>query len=145
MNSTIDMHAFTSFLTTIYSYFIKYPNLIFSMLSEKDFFNTLMTLTDYINLFTFFSTQQSKIIILGFCSMLNESEISTTLNQNTSFYTKMISQLFTLLYKQKQEESRKMKTMLAKEFDCNFVDSDDDENEEDDENEDDYAPSQMME
>ena len=61
-------------------------------------------------------------------------------------YTKIISQLFSLLYKQKSEESKKMKQMLSKEFECNFVDSDDEEEGNEQENEeDDYTPSQMVE
>ena len=61
-------------------------------------------------------------------------------------YTKIISQLFSLLYKQKSEESKKMKQMLSKEFECNFVDSDDEEGEnEQEDGDDDYTPSQMVE
>ena len=56
--------------------------------------------------------------------MLSIEEI---LNEIPNNYTKIISQLFSLLFKQKSEESKKMKQMLAKEFDCNFVDSDDEE------------------
>ena len=61
-------------------------------------------------------------------------------------FTKLISQLFSLLFKQKSEESKKMKQMLAKEFECNFVDSEDEEEANEHENEeDDYSPSQMVE
>jgi hypothetical protein len=75
--------------------------------------------------------------------MLSIEEI---LNEIPNNYTKIISQLFSLLYKQKTEESKKMKQMLAKEFECNFVDSDDeDEGNEQENDEDDYAPSQMVE
>ena len=75
--------------------------------------------------------------------MLSIEEI---LNEIPNNYTKIISQLFSLLYKQKTEESKKMKQMLGKEFECNFVDSDDeDEGNEQENDEDDYAPSQMVE
>jgi len=75
--------------------------------------------------------------------MLSIEEI---LNEIPNNYTKIISQLFSLLFKQKSEESKKMKQMLAKEFDCNFVDSDDEEEGNEQENEeDDYTPSQMVE
>lgn len=83
-----------------------------------------------------------KIIILGTCSMLSNQEITL---ENHDTYTKIISQLFSLLYKQKSEESKKMKQMLAKEFDCNFVDSDEEEELNEQDNEDDYTPSQMVE
>ena len=77
--------------------------------------------------------------------MLSTDEI----NQETqSVFTKLLTQLFTFLYKQKNEESKKMKQLLAKEFDCNFIDSDDEDEEEgnDQENEeDDYTPSHMVE
>jgi hypothetical protein len=75
--------------------------------------------------------------------MLSIEEILHEIPNN---YTKIISQLFSLLYKQKTEESKKMKQMLSKEFECNFVDSDDEEEGNEQENdEDDYTPSNMLE
>ena len=61
MNGTLDMHLFTSFLTTIYSYFIKYPKVTFYILKQKEYFSTLTALTDFVNYFTYFSTHQSKV------------------------------------------------------------------------------------
>jgi hypothetical protein len=58
---------------------------------------------------------------------------------------KMLAQLFTLLFRQKNEESKKMKQMLNKEFECNFVDSDNEEAGENGEDEDEYTPSNLME
>ena len=75
--------------------------------------------------------------------MLSTEEI---LQEIPNTFTKLISQLFSLLFKQKSEESKKMKQMLAKEFECNFVDSEDEEEANEHENEeDDYSPSQMVE
>lgn len=57
-----------------------------------------------------------------------------------------MAQLFTLLFKQKNEESKKMKQLLNKEFDCNFVESDDEENvEAEAEADDEYTPANMLE
>lgn len=58
---------------------------------------------------------------------------------------KMLAQLFTLLFRQKNEESKKMKQMLNKEFECNFVDSDNEEAGDNAEDEDEYTPSHLME
>ena len=66
MNGNIDMHLFTSFLTTIYSYFMKYPSLTFFVLKKKEFFETFIQLTECVNYFTFFSTHQSKVFFLIF-------------------------------------------------------------------------------
>lgn len=40
------------------------------------------------------------------------------------FLNKILAQLFTLLFRQKNEESKKIKQLLNDEFDCNFIDSD---------------------
>lgn len=56
----------------------------------------------------------------------------------------MFAQLFTLLFRQKNEESKKMKQMLNKEFECNFVDSDNEDVGENVDDDDDYTPSHMM-
>lgn len=61
MNGTIDMHYFTSYLTTIYSYLINYPLITFMILQQKEFFNSLIVYTDLLNYFTYFSTYQSKV------------------------------------------------------------------------------------
>lgn len=67
--------------------------------------------------------------------------------QIAQFFNKIIAQLFTLLFRQKNEESKKMKQMLNKEFECNFVESDEEEEEgeHDYDEEDDYTPADMME
>ncbi len=53
--------------------------------------------------------------------------------------------LFTSLYRQKTEESKKMKKKLREEFECNFVESDDNDDEENISNdEDEYSPSNLM-
>lgn len=57
---------------------------------------------------------------------------------------KILAQLFTLLFRQKNEESKKMKQMLTKEFECNFVDSDNEEGGENGDDEDEYTPSHLM-
>jgi hypothetical protein len=64
MNGTLDMHYMISFLTTIYSYFIKYPEITFKILIGKNYFETFVQLTDLISYFTYFSTQQSKVKII---------------------------------------------------------------------------------
>ena len=61
MNGTLDMHLFTSFLATIYSYFIKYPKITFNILKQKEFLETFIHLTDFVNYFTYYSTHQSKV------------------------------------------------------------------------------------
>lgn len=61
MNGTIDMHTMISFLATIYSYFINYPEVTFKILVGKSFFEALVQLTDLIGYFSYFSTQQSKV------------------------------------------------------------------------------------
>lgn len=63
MNGTLDMHIMISFLATIYSYFIRYPELTFKILVGKNFFESFVQLTDLISYFTYFSTQQSKVNI----------------------------------------------------------------------------------
>ena len=66
--------------------------------------------------------------------------------QITPFLNKILAQLFTLLFRQKNEESKKMKQMLNKEFECNFVDSDNEgEAGDNGEDEDDYTPSHLIE
>ncbi len=64
MNGTMDMHLIISFLTTIYSYFIKYPEITFKILINKNYFENFIQLTDLISYFTYFSTQQSKVKII---------------------------------------------------------------------------------
>jgi len=61
MNGTMHMHQINSFITTIYSYLIKYPELTYRILNERCFFQTLIQLTDLINFFNYFSTHQSKV------------------------------------------------------------------------------------
>jgi len=67
------------------------------------------------------------------------------LNEINHLLNKMLAQLFTLLFRQKNEESKKMKQMLNKEFDCNFVDSDNEEVGENADEDDEYTPSHQME
>lgn len=61
MNGTIDMLLMASYLTTIYSYIIKYPELTFKILVIKQFFETFIQLTDLITLFRHYSTHQTKV------------------------------------------------------------------------------------
>ena len=63
MNGTIDMHLFSSYLTTIYSYLIKYPVLTVRILKQKEFLEEFIQFTDLINFFNYYSTHQSKVII----------------------------------------------------------------------------------
>jgi len=61
MNGSIDMHLMISYLTTIYSYFIKYPEVTFKILMGKNFLESFVQSTDLISQFNYFSTQQSKV------------------------------------------------------------------------------------
>lgn len=61
MNNTLDMHIFSCYLTTVYSYLIKYPEITFSSIVKKGFVEIFIQLTDLINYFTYYSTQQSKV------------------------------------------------------------------------------------
>ena len=61
IDGTIDMHLISSFITTIYSYFIKYPEITLRVLIGKNYFETFIQLTDLICSFNFYSTQQSKV------------------------------------------------------------------------------------
>lgn len=63
MNNNIDMHVFSTYLSTIYSYFIKYPELTFRILQQKDFFTNFLQFTDLINYFSYYSTHQTKVKI----------------------------------------------------------------------------------
>ncbi len=67
--------------------------------------------------------------------------------QITLLLNKMLAQLFTLLFRQKNEESKKMKHMLNKEFECNFVDSENEEGGEngDGDEDDDLTPTDLIE
>lgn len=61
MNNTLDMHIFSSYLTSIYSYCIKYPEVTFKIITQKEFLTNLIKFTDLIYYFNFYSTQQSKV------------------------------------------------------------------------------------
>lgn len=61
MNGTLDMHLMISYLTTIYSYFIKYPEITFKILLGKNYLDNFVQLTDLISYFNYFSTGQSKV------------------------------------------------------------------------------------
>jgi len=61
MNGTIDMHLMISYLSTIYSYFIKYPEITFKICVDKNAFESIIQLTDLICYFKYYSTNQSKV------------------------------------------------------------------------------------
>ncbi len=63
LNGTTHMHALLSYLTTIYSYFINYPDVTYKILKQKEFFQNLVQLTDLFNFFNFFSTHQLKVYL----------------------------------------------------------------------------------
>ena len=65
-------------------------------------------------------------------------------SQISPLFSKNLAQLFTLLFRQKNEEAKKMKQILNKEFECNFVDSDDEENGEHGEDEDESIPANLF-
>ena len=76
-------------------------------------------------------TKQIKMIILGLIIVLNQESF---LQNSPKDYMEILDHAFNLLYKQKKEESIKLKIELKNDLDCQFLEEE--KNEDDDDNSD---------
>lgn len=132
LNDNSDVYKFCTCLSTLYSGLLNYTIPVLEILNSNAVFNDFLEWTELFLRFDFFSTYQSKIIILGICSILfNEMVINTLADAIPKF----LFLIFNYLNKQKDEESKQLKKALKKELDCNFVESDNEDNNEEEDDE----------
>lgn len=130
LERTGDAYTYFALMVVIYSSFINYPVVSFRTIIQLQQLDNFVKYTQLLNQIKFFSSYQTKSVIIGLCSLLKNEQI---VKEVPNLLPNYLNLLLILLNKQKQEESKKLKQALKNEVSCNFIDSDDEEDEESEE------------
>lgn len=130
LEDSSDMFTFISLLVLIYSSFINYPLTAFDALITNNDVSHFIQWTQLMIKLKFYSCYQAKSLTIGICSIIRSEYL---INQIPDDISKLLTILQVILSKQKHEESKKLKTALKNEVNCNFIESDEEEEESDEE------------
>lgn len=125
-----------SLMVVLYSGFIYYPTITFDLLSVNQDISNFIRWSEILIEIKFFSTYLTKVkinlkfkaSIIGVCSILKNQDLVQVMGENVD---KLLTLLIIFLNKQKLEESRLLKALMKKEINCNFIESESDEEEDD--------------
>ena len=112
-------------ISTLYVSFIYFPVFTYNILSSSDnLFKILDLIQEVIALKKeVYSISLGKCVVLGICSILNNSFCIEELRKNNKL-NYLINSLFELVIKQKKSETAENKNLMKKELNCNFVEED---------------------
>lgn len=131
LEDSSDLFTFIGLLVLIYSSFINYPQVAFEALISNNDMHNFLEWTQLLLKLKFYSCYQVKSLLIGICSIIKSEYL---VKQIPDQINKLLSIMQLLLSKQKHEESKKLKTALKNEVNCNFIESDEEEENSDEEN-----------
>ena len=112
-------------ISTLYVSFIYFPVFTYNILSSSDnLFKIVDLIQEVIALKKeVYSISLGKCVVLGICSILNNSFCIEELRKSNKL-NYLINSLFELVIKQKKSETAENKNLMKKELNCNFVEED---------------------
>ena len=135
LEDSSDLFTFIALLVLIYSSFINYSQTAFEALITNNDIHLFLEWTLILTKLKFYSCYQAKSLIIGICSIMKSEFL---VKQIPDQYSKLLTILHVLLARQKNEESKKLKSALKNEVNCNFIDSDEEGEDSDEEENDNF-------